>query len=31
MAELAARWLSHAQWADGWDPHTGASVGDFER
>ncbi|SRX91791.1 putative phosphoribosylaminoimidazole carboxylase ATPase subunit PurK (air carboxylase) (AIRC) [Mycobacterium tuberculosis H37Rv] [Mycobacterium shimoidei] len=21
-AELAAHWLSHGQWADGWDPHT---------
>ncbi|MGD1112274.1 MAG: 5-(carboxyamino)imidazole ribonucleotide synthase, partial [Mycobacterium sp.] len=20
-AELAAHWLSHGQWADGWDPH----------
>ncbi|MDT5223372.1 MAG: 5-(carboxyamino)imidazole ribonucleotide synthase, partial [Mycobacterium sp.] len=20
-AELAAHWLSHAQWTDGWDPH----------
>src|SRR5690625_2840978 len=31
VAELAAHWLSHAQWADGWDPHTGAPVGDFDR
>ncbi|WP_172827197.1 5-(carboxyamino)imidazole ribonucleotide synthase [Mycobacterium asiaticum] len=22
-AELAAHWLSHAQWTDGWDPHAG--------
>ncbi|WP_430919614.1 5-(carboxyamino)imidazole ribonucleotide synthase [Mycobacterium colombiense] len=22
-AELAAHWLSHGQWADGWDPHAG--------
>ena len=21
-AELAAHWLSHGQWTDGWDPHT---------
>ncbi|KZS79116.1 5-(carboxyamino)imidazole ribonucleotide synthase [Mycobacterium kansasii] len=21
-AELAAHWLSHAQWTDGWDPHA---------
>ena len=28
-AELSAHWLSHARWADGWDPHTGAPVGDF--
>lgn len=21
-AELAAHWLSHAEWADGWDPHA---------
>ncbi|EUA93203.1 phosphoribosylaminoimidazole carboxylase, ATPase subunit domain protein [Mycobacterium ulcerans str. Harvey] len=20
-AELAAHWLSHGQWTDGWDPH----------
>lgn len=25
-AELAAHWLSHAQWADGWDPHCGDTV-----
>ena len=31
VAELAAHWLSHARWADGWDPHTGAPVGEFER
>src|SRR5690625_1887903 len=31
VAELAAHWLSHGQWADGWDPHTGAAVGEFER
>ena len=31
VAELAAHWLSHGQWADGWDPHTGAAVGDFDR
>ncbi|WP_314037741.1 5-(carboxyamino)imidazole ribonucleotide synthase [Dietzia sp. CH92] len=31
VAELSAHWLSHAQWADGWDPHTGAPVGEFER
>jgi 5-(carboxyamino)imidazole ribonucleotide synthase len=23
-AGLAAHWLSHGQWADGWDPHGGA-------
>lgn len=23
-AELAAHWLSHGVWADGWDPHTAA-------
>lgn len=23
-AERAAHWLSHAQWTDGWDPHTTA-------
>ncbi|MDT5135870.1 MAG: 5-(carboxyamino)imidazole ribonucleotide synthase [Mycobacterium sp.] len=23
-AELAAHWLSHAQWTDGWDPHDRA-------
>jgi 5-(carboxyamino)imidazole ribonucleotide synthase len=22
-AELAAHWLSHGQWMDGWDPHAG--------
>ncbi len=22
-AELAAHWLSHGQWTDGWDPHAG--------
>ncbi|OBK94750.1 5-(carboxyamino)imidazole ribonucleotide synthase [Mycobacterium asiaticum] len=22
-AELAAHWLSHAEWTDGWDPHAG--------
>jgi 5-(carboxyamino)imidazole ribonucleotide synthase len=22
-AERAAHWLSHAEWTDGWDPHTG--------
>jgi 5-(carboxyamino)imidazole ribonucleotide synthase len=22
-AELAAHWLSHGQWLDGWDPHAG--------
>jgi 5-(carboxyamino)imidazole ribonucleotide synthase len=21
-AELAAHWLSHGQWLDGWDPHS---------
>lgn len=31
VAELAAHWLSHAEWADGWDPHTGAPVGEFGR
>ncbi|HJC28848.1 MAG TPA: 5-(carboxyamino)imidazole ribonucleotide synthase [Candidatus Dietzia intestinipullorum] len=31
VAELAARWLSHAEWGDGWDPHSGARVGDFDR
>ncbi|WP_295652376.1 5-(carboxyamino)imidazole ribonucleotide synthase [uncultured Dietzia sp.] len=31
VAELAAHWLSHGRWADGWDPHTGAPVADFER
>src|SRR5690606_13624397 len=31
VAEHAAHWLSHGEWADGWDPHTGAVVGDFER
>jgi 5-(carboxyamino)imidazole ribonucleotide synthase len=23
-AELAAHWLSHGQWTDGWDPHGGS-------
>ena len=31
VAELAAHWLSHGEWADGWDPHSGAPAGDFER
>ena len=31
VAEHAAHWLSHGEWADGWDPHTGAPVGDFDR
>lgn len=31
VAELAAHWLSHGQWADGWDPHSGAPAGDFRR
>lgn len=31
VAELAAHWLSHGEWADGWDPHSGAPVGDFVR
>src|SRR5699024_369795 len=31
VAELAARGLSHAEWGDGWDPHSGARVGDFDR
>lgn len=31
VAELAAHWLAHGVWADGWDPHTGAPVGDFDR
>lgn len=31
VAELAAHWLSHGQWADGWDPHSGATVGEFDR
>ncbi|HHX85187.1 MAG TPA: 5-(carboxyamino)imidazole ribonucleotide synthase [Actinomycetales bacterium] len=31
VAELAAHWLSHGEWADGWDPHSGAPVGDFAR
>lgn len=26
-AELAAHWLSHGQWADGWDPHAGDDAG----
>ncbi|OOK67358.1 AIR carboxylase family protein [Mycobacterium kansasii] len=25
-AELAAHWLSHAQWTDGWDPHAAATM-----
>nr|WP_255312188.1 5-(carboxyamino)imidazole ribonucleotide synthase [Rhodococcus rhodnii] len=24
-AERAAHWLSHAEWTDGWDPHTGTT------
>ena len=31
VAELAAHWLSHGRWADGWDPHSGAPVGRFGR
>lgn len=31
VAELAAHWLAHAEWADGWDPHAGAPVGDYDR
>ncbi|KAA0917026.1 5-(carboxyamino)imidazole ribonucleotide synthase [Dietzia sp. ANT_WB102] len=31
VAELAAHWLSHGVWADGWDPHSGAPTGDFDR
>ena len=31
VAELAAHWLAHAEWADGWDPHAGAAVADFDR
>ena len=27
-AELAAHWLSHGQWTDGWDPHTDGRAGD---
>lgn len=32
-AELAAHWLSHGQWTDGWDPHAGdhAKRSDEER
>jgi 5-(carboxyamino)imidazole ribonucleotide synthase len=29
-AEMAAHWLSHAQWTDGWDPH-GRAGDDAER
>jgi 5-(carboxyamino)imidazole ribonucleotide synthase len=29
-AELAAHWLSHGQWTDGWDPH-GSAGDDAER
>jgi len=31
VAELASNWLATAQWADGWDPHEGAPVGQFRR
>ena len=31
LAELAAHWLSHGEWLDGWDPHAGAPVAEFER
>lgn len=31
VAELAAHWLSHAEWTDGWDPHAGAPVGSYDR
>ena len=27
-AALAAHWLAHGQWTDGWDPHVGNDAGD---
>ena len=29
-AERAAHWMSHAEWTDGWDPHTGTTAAEQE-